>query len=85
MTISQHDIDMLTIDERLELIERVWDSLTVTQDDIPLTDSQRAELDRRIDELEWDRQIESDIRSGRLDTLAEEAIAEHEEGKTREI
>ena len=34
---------------------------------------------------EWDRQIESDIRSGRLDKLAEEALAEHEEGKTREI
>lgn len=33
---------------------------------------------------EWDRQIESDIRSGRLDTLAAEALAEHEEGKTRE-
>ena len=52
MTISQHDIEMLSVEERLELIERVWDSLTVTQDDIPLTDSQRAELDRRIDELE---------------------------------
>ncbi len=34
---------------------------------------------------EWDRQIESDVRNGRLDTLAEEALAEHEEGKTREI
>ena len=52
MTLSQHDIEMLTVEERLELIERVWDSLTVTQDDIPLTNSQRAELDRRIDELE---------------------------------
>ena len=52
MTLSQHDIEMLTVVERLELIERVWDSLTMTQDDIPLTNSQRAELDRRIDELE---------------------------------
>jgi putative addiction module component (TIGR02574 family) len=52
MTISQHEIEMLTVEERLELIERVWDSLAVTQDDVPLTDSQRAELDRRIDELE---------------------------------
>jgi putative addiction module component (TIGR02574 family) len=52
MTLSQHDIEMLTVEERLELIERVWDSLTMTQDDIPLTNSQRAELDRRIDELE---------------------------------
>lgn len=52
MTLSQHDIEMLTVEERLDLIERVWDSLTVTQDDIPLTDPQRAELDRRIDQLE---------------------------------
>ena len=34
---------------------------------------------------EWDQQIENDIRSGRLDTFAEEALAEHEEGKTREL
>lgn len=52
MTISQHDIEMLTVEERLDLIERLWDSLSVTQDDIPLTDAQRAELDRRLDELE---------------------------------
>ncbi len=52
MTLSQHDIETLTVEERLELIERVWDSLAMTQDDIPLTSSQRAELDRRIDELE---------------------------------
>ena len=84
MTISQHDIEMLTVEERLDLIERLWDSLTPTQDDIPLTDAQRAELDRRLDALEWDRQIESDIRSGRLYTHAEEALAEHDEGKTSE-
>ena len=52
MTISQHDIEMLTVGERLDLIERLWDSLTPTHDDIPLTDAQRAELDRRLDELE---------------------------------
>ena len=52
MTISQHDIEMLTVEERLDLIERLWDSLSVTQDDIPLTDAQRAELDRRLDELD---------------------------------
>ena len=34
---------------------------------------------------EWDRQIERDIRSGKLDALAAEALAEHEDGKTREI
>jgi hypothetical protein len=35
----------------------------------------------RFDEA-WDRQIEEDIRAGRLDRLAQEAIAEHRAGKT---
>jgi hypothetical protein len=32
---------------------------------------------------EWDRQIEKDIRGGKLDKLAEEAIEEYKAGKTR--
>jgi len=31
----------------------------------------------------WDKQIESDIRSGRLDKLGQEAVAELRAGKTR--
>lgn len=34
-------------------------------------------------EEEWDRQIEQDIRSGKLDKFAQEAILEEREGKTR--
>lgn len=30
----------------------------------------------------WDRQIEEDIRAGRLDKLAEEALEEYRAGKT---
>lgn len=33
----------------------------------------------------WDRQLESDVAEGRLDRLAEDAIAAHTEGKSREI
>ncbi len=33
----------------------------------------------------WDRQIEEDIRSGKLDVLAESALQAHREGKTREL
>jgi putative addiction module component (TIGR02574 family) len=44
------DIDQLTPEERLELIERLWDSLS--DDDVPLTDAQRAELDHRLDSLD---------------------------------
>ena len=48
------DIDSLTREEKLELIERLWDDLAATQDSLPLTDWQREELDRRINEFERD-------------------------------
>ena len=44
------------------------------------------ELSRWIREYEaelWDKQIERDIRSGKLDKLAQQAIAELRDGKTR--
>lgn len=40
---------------------------------------------RRYDSDEWDLQIEEDVKAGRLDKLAEEAIAEHKDGRTREM
>ncbi len=33
----------------------------------------------------WDAQIEADAAAGKLDTLAEEAIAEYKTGKAQEI
>ena len=42
-------IDRLSVDERLALVEELWDSIAV---DLPLTDAQRAELDRRLAEHE---------------------------------
>jgi putative addiction module component (TIGR02574 family) len=52
MSNREVDIASLTPEERLDLLEELWNSLTTTQQDIPLTDAQRAELDRRLDELE---------------------------------
>jgi len=46
------DIDALTPDERLDLLERLWDSLSSDPDALPLTDAQREELDRRLDDLD---------------------------------
>jgi hypothetical protein len=40
---------------------------------------------RRYDADEWDKEIERDVSAGRLDKLAEEAIAAHKAGRTREI
>ena len=40
---------------------------------------------RRYDSDEWDKEIERDVSAGRLDKLAEEAIAAHKAGRTREM
>jgi putative addiction module component (TIGR02574 family) len=46
------DIEQLTRDERLDLLERLWDLLNRDQATIPVTDRQREELDRRLDRLD---------------------------------
>ena len=51
------DFEQLTFDERLELLERLWDSLVDTPERIPLTNAQREELDRRLDDYERDPSI----------------------------
>jgi putative addiction module component (TIGR02574 family) len=45
-------IEQLSTEERLRLIEQLWESLRATPEAIPLTDAQGAELDRRLDELD---------------------------------
>lgn len=45
-------IEALSKDERLDLLERLWDSLTPA--DVPVTDAQIAELDRRSQALDRD-------------------------------
>jgi putative addiction module component (TIGR02574 family) len=37
----------LNVEDRLQLIEELWDSLAVTPEAIPVTDAQRKELARR--------------------------------------
>jgi len=54
MARSAVDIARLTPAERLQLVEELWDSLCETPEFVPLTDPQRAELDRRLDDLERD-------------------------------
>jgi len=46
------DINELSPEERLELIGELWDSLSGSPDALPLTQAQREELDRRIDEMD---------------------------------
>jgi putative addiction module component (TIGR02574 family) len=49
MSISSDEIQKLSVEERLELIERHWDSIVDEPDRLPITDAQRRELDRRLD------------------------------------
>ena len=48
------NIANLSAEERLRLLEELWDSLAATPGAIPLTNAQREELDRRFDELDRD-------------------------------
>ena len=45
-------IDRLSVEERITLVEEIWDSIALDSAALPLTDAQRAELDRRLAEHE---------------------------------
>lgn len=38
--------------ERVELAQAIWDSVARNPENVPLTETQREELDRRLDEYE---------------------------------
>jgi putative addiction module component (TIGR02574 family) len=46
------DIAKLSFEERLRLLDELWESLSRTAEAIPLTEAQREELDRRLNELD---------------------------------
>jgi len=48
MSTQLSDILELTIAERIQLAEDIWDSVAAFPEAIPLTDAQKAELDRRL-------------------------------------
>jgi putative addiction module component (TIGR02574 family) len=52
MSRPQIDIASSTQAERLSLLEELWDSVASEPEGVPLTPAQRAELDRRLDELD---------------------------------
>jgi putative addiction module component (TIGR02574 family) len=44
----------LTVAERIQLAEDLWDSIAADTGDLPLTDAQKAELELRLDDFERD-------------------------------
>lgn len=63
-------IDRLNVDEKLALVEEIWATICADAKAFPLTDAQRAELDRRVadddafpdDVLPWD-DVKASVRS----------------------
>ncbi len=45
----------LTVAERIQLAEDLWDSVAADTVDLPLTDAQRRELELRLADFEADR------------------------------
>ena len=48
VSIESLGIDRLGIEDRLALVEQIWDSIAADSAAVPITDAQRTELDRRI-------------------------------------
>jgi putative addiction module component (TIGR02574 family) len=48
---AEFDFSKLSVAERIQLAEDLWDSIPESAD-IALTDAQKAELDRRLEDLE---------------------------------
>jgi putative addiction module component (TIGR02574 family) len=47
----------LPIEDRIRLVEDIWDSIADDQLALDLSEAQRAELDKRLDAFEEDREI----------------------------
>ncbi len=71
MVMAAIDISTLTVEQRLELLDEIWLSLYETPQAIPLTEAQREELDRRIEDLD---------RKGPLGQPLEQVLREIETG-----
>ncbi len=48
------DIMQLSISERIQLVEDIWDSITLAPEQVVLSEAQRRELDRRLERYRRD-------------------------------
>jgi putative addiction module component (TIGR02574 family) len=46
------EILALPVEDRVRLVEAIWESISAVPEALPLTDWQKEELDRRLDDLE---------------------------------
>ena len=52
--LGKADILSLSVAERVQLVEDIWDSIVEVPQEVPLTEEQKAELDRRLDAYHQD-------------------------------
>ncbi len=48
MSTELSDILQMSVAERIQLVEDIWDSIAASPESLPVTDAQREELDRRL-------------------------------------
>jgi putative addiction module component (TIGR02574 family) len=54
MAVSLSEVLSLPLEERLRLVESIWDSIAQFPEALELTEAQRLELDRRLESYEAD-------------------------------
>jgi putative addiction module component (TIGR02574 family) len=50
--ITLDEVLQLPVPERIRIVEAIWDSIADTPEALELSDEQKAELDRRLENLE---------------------------------
>ncbi|ANV83846.1 hypothetical protein AWQ21_05290 [Picosynechococcus sp. PCC 7003] len=54
MSILQQHIKELSLAEKIQLVQDLWDDIATTTDDLPLTQLQIEDLDRRQEQYQTD-------------------------------
>jgi putative addiction module component (TIGR02574 family) len=47
-TLKALGIDQLSVAQRILLVQEIWDSITETAEELPVTEAQRQDLQRRL-------------------------------------
>ncbi len=52
-------LDRLSPEERMSLIEELWESLSANEEQVPVTEAQKADLDKRLEAFQTNPQTGS--------------------------
>jgi putative addiction module component (TIGR02574 family) len=83
MALPSDDILRLSVEDQLELVEAIWESIRAHPEKLPTTEALRAELDRRLEEHRADPSAAEDLELLSHDLVREpraqvgEEVADH--------